>query len=80
LPPIAESVEKGRLLRAFAATSSDGRIVAMPIVVSEPVPFTPRGPMHVDVYDPMTGARLESHDGPFTLSPRLAAILVGKRR
>jgi hypothetical protein len=78
--PIAESVETGRLLRAFAATSGDGRVVAMPIVVSGPVPFAPRGPMHVDVHDPMTGARLESHDGPFTLSPRPAAILVGKRR
>jgi hypothetical protein len=79
-PPIAESVEKGRLLRAFAATSGDGRIVAMPIVVSAPVPFTPRGPMHVDIYDPMTGGKVESHDGPFTLSPRLAAVLLGKRR
>lgn len=77
--PVAERIEKERLLRAFAATSGDGRVVAIPLVASAPVPFTPRGPMHVDVYDPMTGARVESHDGPFTLSPRLAAVLVGKR-
>jgi hypothetical protein len=78
--PVAETIESGRLLRAFAATSGDGRVVAMPLVAIDPVPFTPRGPMHVDVYDPMTGARLESHDGPFTLSPRLAAVLVGARQ
>ena len=77
--PIAESIESGRLLRAFAATSGDGRVIAMPLVASGPVPFTPRGRMHVDVYDPMTGAKVESHDGAFTLSPRLAAVLVGKR-
>ena len=78
--PIAESVEQGRLVRAFAATSADGRVISMPIVVNEPVPFTPRGPMQVDVYDPMTGAKVESHDGPFTLSPRLAAVLLGKKK
>jgi hypothetical protein len=77
--PVAERIENGRLLRAFAATSGDGRVIAMPLVASAPVPFTPRGRMHVDVYDPMTGAKQESHDGAFTLSPRLAAVLVGKR-
>jgi hypothetical protein len=77
--PVAETIESGRLLRAFAATSGDGRVVAMPLVATGPVRFTPRGPMHIDVYDPMTGARLESHDGSFTLSPRLAAVLVGTR-
>jgi hypothetical protein len=77
--PVAETIESGRLLRAFAATSADGRVIAMPLLVNGPVRFTPRAPMHVDVYDPMTGARVESHDGPFTLSPRPAAVLVGTR-
>jgi len=52
----------------------------MPISVSVPVPYAPRFPMHVDVHDPMTGKRLESYDGPFTLSPRRAAVLIGQRR
>ena len=67
-------------MRAFAATSDDGRIVAMPIGVSVPVPFVPRFPMHIDVYDPMSGSLLESYDDAFTLSPRGAAILIGYRR
>ena len=77
--PVAEAIENGRLIRAFAATAGDGRVVAMPLVASGPVPFTPRGSMRVDVYDPMTGAKLESHEGPFTLTPRLAAVLLGSR-
>jgi hypothetical protein len=36
--------------------------------------------MRVDVHDPLTGNRLESHDGPFTLSPRPAAVLIGRRQ
>jgi len=36
--------------------------------------------MHIDVHDPMTRNRVEAHDGPFTLSPRPAAILIGQRR
>jgi hypothetical protein len=77
--PITPMVEGGQLVRAFAATSDDGRIVAMPVAASAPVPFNPRFPMHVDVHDPMTGDRLESHDGPFTLSPRPAAVVIGQR-
>ena len=78
--PISQLIEKNQLVRAFAATADDGRIVAMPISVSVPVPYAPRFPMHVDVHDPMTGKRLESYDGPFTLSPRRAAVLIGQRR
>jgi hypothetical protein len=78
--PISQLIEKNQLVRAFAATADDGRIVAMPISVSVPVPYAPRFPMHVDVHDPMTGKRLESYDGPFTLSPRPAAVLIGNRR
>jgi hypothetical protein len=78
--PISHLIETNQLVRAFAATSDDGRIIAMPIGVSVPVPFVPRFPMHIDVYDPMTGSLLESYDDAFTLSPRGAAVLIGYRR
>jgi hypothetical protein len=78
--PISHLIETNQLVRAFAATSDDGRIIAMPIGVSVPVQFVPRFPMHIDVYDPMTGNLLESYDDAFTLSPRPAAILIGHRR
>jgi hypothetical protein len=78
--PISRLIETNQLVRSFAATSDDGRIVAMPIGAAAPVPFTPRFPMHIAVHDPMTGKRLESFDGPFTLSPRQAAVMIGRRR
>jgi hypothetical protein len=78
--PIRHLIETNQLVRAFAATSDDGRIIAMPIGVSVPVPFVPRFPMHIDVYDPLTGNLLESYDDAFTLSPRGAALLIGYRR
>jgi hypothetical protein len=78
--PISHLIETSQLVRAFAATSDDGRIIAMPIGVSVPVQFVPRFPMHIDVYDPMTGTLLESYDDAFTLSPRAAAVLIGYRR
>jgi hypothetical protein len=78
--PISGLIEQNRLVRAYAATSEDGRIVAMPIGVSAAVPFRPRFPMHMAVHDPMTGTRLESFDGPFTLYPRQAAVMIGRRR
>jgi len=79
-PPISQLIEKNQLAAAFAATSADGRIVAIVLGASAPVPFAPRMPMDVDVYDPVTGNRLESHNGAFTLSPRPAAVLIGHRR
>jgi hypothetical protein len=36
--------------------------------------------MHIAVHDPMTGKHLESFEGPFTLSPRQAAVMIGRRR
>jgi hypothetical protein len=78
--PISRLIDSNELVRAYAATSADGSIVAMVVGGSAPVPFTPRFPMHIDVHDPMSGNRLESYDGPFTLSPRLAAVLIGRRR
>jgi hypothetical protein len=78
--PISRLIESNELVRAYAATSDDGSIVAMVVGVSAPVPFRPRFPMHIDVHDPMSGNRLESYDGPFTLSPRPAAVLIGRRR
>ena len=78
--PISRLIESNELVRAYAATSDDGSIVAMVVGGSAPVPFTPRFPMHIDVHDPMSGNRLESYDGPFTLSPRPAAVLIGRRR
>ena len=41
-----------------------------------------RWPMRLDVYDPLTGAVLETHDlaigETYTLTPRDAAVLVGR--
>jgi hypothetical protein len=78
--PIGRLIETNQLVRAYAATSPDGRIVAMPIGAAAPVPFTPRFPMHIDVHDPMTGTLREAHDGAFTLAPAGAAVLIGRRR
>jgi len=79
-PPISRLIEANQLAAAFAATSADGRSVAMVLGASAPVPFNPRMPAHVDVHDPMTGRLLESHDDAFSLSPRPAAVLIGRRR
>jgi hypothetical protein len=78
--PISTLIERNQLAGAYAATSANGRIVALVLGASAPVPFTSRFPMHVDVHDPMTGHSVESHDGTFTLSPRPAAVLIGQRR
>jgi hypothetical protein len=74
-------IEGGQLLRAFAATHGDGRLIVTPIVAQVPVPFTARFPMHFDVYDPMTGERRDTSDlaagDTYTLPPTLAAVLIG---
>jgi len=79
--PIGQMIANGRLLRAFAATAGD-RLVCMPILALDPVPFTARRSMHLDVYNPLTGTRLEAHDlaasQTYMMSPRDAAVLVGR--
>jgi hypothetical protein len=68
--------DNGNMLRAFAATR-DRRVVCMPIVVTRPALFQARWPLHIDVYDPLTGALNDSADGAVTVPPCDAAILVG---
>lgn len=69
--------DNGNMLRAFAATR-DGQVVCMPILIEAPAQFVPKWNLHTDVHDPLTGELLESHDGAFTLTPRGAAILIGR--
>jgi hypothetical protein len=77
-------IEGERLLRAFAATASDGRFVVMPIVAQVDVPFTARSAMHIDVYDPMTGEQRDAVDlaarDTWMLPATLAAVLIGSAR
>jgi hypothetical protein len=77
-------IEAGLLIRAFAATAPDGRLIVMPIVAQVDVPFTARSAMHIDVYDPMTGEQRDAVDlaarETYTLPPTLAAVLIGFAR
>lgn len=74
-------LERNGMLRAFGATADDGRLVILPMLAVEPIPFTARRAMHLDARAP-NGAVLEAHDlaagETFTLSPRDAAILLGR--
>jgi len=77
-------VESGQLLRAFAATSGDGRFVVMPIVAQVPVPFAAKSAMRVDVYEPLGGEVVDARDlaagEEYTLTPMPAAVIVGAAR
>jgi hypothetical protein len=74
-------LERNGMLRAFGATAGDGRLVILPMLAVEPVPFTARRAMHLDVRTPL-GALVESHDlaagATFTLPPTEAAVLIGR--
>ena len=74
-------LERNGMLRAFGATADDGRLVVLPMLLVEPVPFVARRPMHLDVLTP-SGELLETHEldtgGVCTLSPREAAVLIGR--
>ena len=52
------------------------------MLVKEPLPLRARRPMHLNIHDPLTGAVLDQCDlragETFTLSPRDAAVLIGK--
>jgi hypothetical protein len=61
----------------FAAHAEDGRFVTMPMQMTKPIRVVRDGRFRVDVYDPSSGARVESHTTPFTLAPRPALILIG---
>src|SRR5206468_10892334 len=77
-------IEAGQLLRAFAATSGDGRFIVMPIVAQAAVPFTAKSAVHVDVYDPMTAETADACNlaagETCTLAPTLAAVMIGSGR
>ena len=80
---LAPLIERGELLRAFAATSGGGRFIVMPIVAQAPVPFAAKSAMHVDVYEPLTGDVVDACDlaagEVYTLPPGLARIMMGFR-
>jgi hypothetical protein len=77
-------IEGQQLVRAFAATASDGRFIVMPIVAQVDVPFTAKSAMHVDVYDPMTGEQRDAVDlaarDTWMMPATLAAVLIGSPR
>ena len=82
--PLVSLIERGQLLRAFAATFGDGRFVVMPLLAQAPVPFTAPFAMRFDVHDPMTGAIRESRElaarETYTMPPTLAAVIIGAAR
>ena len=81
-PAGSSLADRNGYLRAFAATAPDGRLVCLPMLAREPLPFQARRPMHLGIHEPLTGALLDQCDlrvgETFTLSPRDAALLIGK--
>jgi hypothetical protein len=81
--PIRQRITSGGLLTAYAATSDDGRFVVMPLLATAPVPFTARMRMRLTMFDPMSGAVLDTRDlaagETFTLPRRDATVIVGRR-
>lgn len=69
------------LLRSFAATN-EGRLVMMPLVAREPIPYTTRHAMTLTVHDPLTGAVRDEvmlrAGQTYTLPPTAAAVIVGR--
>jgi hypothetical protein len=80
---VAERIADGRLLAAYATTSSDGRFVVMPLVAAAPVPLTARTAMQLTLFDPLTGAPVDARSlaagETFVLPPREASVIVGDR-
>jgi len=76
-------IETGQLLRAFAATSEDGRFIVMPIVAQAAVPFAAKSALHLDVYEPLTGEVVEACDRAagevYTLPATLGRVMMGMR-
>jgi hypothetical protein len=81
--PIRQRITSGGLLTAYGATSDDGRFVVMPLLATAPVPFTARMRMRLTMFDPMSGAVLDTRDlaagETFTLPRRDATVIVGQR-
>jgi hypothetical protein len=81
--PIRQRITSGALLTAYAATSDNGRFVVMPLLATAPVPFTARMRMRLTMFDPMSGAVLDTRDlaagETFTLPRRDATVIVGQR-
>jgi hypothetical protein len=81
-PAGSSLADRNGYLRAFAATAPDGRLVCLPMLAREPLPFQARRPMHLGIHEPLTGALLDQCDlragETFTLSPRDAAVLIGR--
>jgi hypothetical protein len=75
-------VQRGDLLRAFAAVHADGRFVVMPLLAKRPVAFPARAPMTFTVFEPWTARVLETVSlqagQTWTLQPTDAVIIVGR--
>jgi hypothetical protein len=80
---VRDRIEDGRLLAAYAALAADGRFVVMPLLATASVPLTAKFAMQLTLFDPATGARVETRTlaagETFTLSPRDASVIVGAR-
>jgi hypothetical protein len=50
------------MLRAFCATSSDGRLVMLPLQVSRDIPMVARRTMHLAVFHPLTQELVKAED------------------
>jgi hypothetical protein len=79
---VRDRIADGRLLAAYAAISSDGRFVVMPLVATA-TPLTATFAMQLALFDPAAGARLERRTlaagDTFALPPRDASVIVGTR-
>ena len=58
---LQDITDRGGLLRAFG-TQRDHRVVAMPLLATGPTPFTPRWPLTLTVYDPVTAQEIDRRD------------------
>jgi hypothetical protein len=80
---VRDRIADGRLLAAYAALAADGRFVVMPLLATASVPLTAKFTMQLTLFDPATGARVETRTlaagETFTLSPRDASVIVGAR-
>lgn len=62
--------------RVFWAKASDGRAIGAVLAGTAGTPIARGQKVRIDVHDPLTGKRLESHTSRFTLRPSRAAIVV----
>ena len=80
---LQDLTDAGKLLRAFAAVSDDGRFIVTPLLATVPLPFRTRTRMTVDVINPASGEFIVTNHtvGPeetFMVPPADATIMRGR--